>query len=89
MDGFDLELLNRLPLAEATWTLFRFAAARVRQTFKPTTWRAFWMTSVEQCPVEEAAETLGLSAGAVYIARARVLARLRDEVRQMEDDHAL
>lgn len=47
------------------------------------------MTSVEQCPVDEAAETLGLSAGAVYIARARVLARLRDEVRQMEDDHAL
>jgi Transposase DDE domain len=26
MDGFDLELLNRLPLAEATWTLFRYAA---------------------------------------------------------------
>ncbi len=70
-------------------TLFRFAAARVRQTFKPSTWRAFWMTSVEQCPVEEAAEALGLSTGAVYIARARVLARLRDEVRQLEDDHAL
>ena len=82
------QLAEQLAL-EHRQTLFRFAAARVRQTFKPTTWRAFWMTSVEQCPVEEAAETLGLSAGAVYIARARVLARLRDEVRQMEDDHAL
>jgi RNA polymerase sigma factor (sigma-70 family) len=70
-------------------TLFRFAAARVRQSFKPTTWRAFWMTSVEERPVEEAAGSLGLSPGAVYIARARVLARLRDEVRQLEDDHAL
>jgi DNA-directed RNA polymerase specialized sigma24 family protein len=47
------------------------------------------MTSVEQCPVEEAAESLGLTTGAVYIARARVLARLRDEVRQLEGDHAL
>ncbi|HXY36276.1 MAG TPA: sigma-70 family RNA polymerase sigma factor [Planctomycetaceae bacterium] len=70
-------------------TLFRFAAARARESFKPSTWRAFWMTNVEQCPVEEAAEALGVSVGAVYIARARVLARLRDEVRQLEDDHAL
>jgi Transposase DDE domain len=26
MEGFDLELLKRLPLAEAAWTLFRYAA---------------------------------------------------------------
>jgi RNA polymerase sigma factor (sigma-70 family) len=70
-------------------TLFRFAAARARRSFQPTTWQAFWMTSVENRPVEAAAAKLGLTAGAVYIARARVLARLRDEVRQLEDDHAL
>jgi hypothetical protein len=26
MDGFELELLNRLPLAEATWSLYRYVA---------------------------------------------------------------
>jgi RNA polymerase sigma-70 factor (ECF subfamily) len=82
------DLAEQLAL-EHRQTVFRFAAARVRRSFKLTTWRAFWMTSVEQCPVEEAAESLGLTAGAVYIARARVLARLRDEVRQLEGDHAL
>jgi RNA polymerase sigma factor (sigma-70 family) len=82
------DLTEQLAL-EHRRTLFRFAAARVRRSFQPTTWQAFWMTSVENRPVEAAAAKLGLSAGAVYVARARVLARLRDEVRQLEDDHAL
>lgn len=69
--------------------LFRWAAARVREAVQPATWRAFWMTSVEQHSIEEAAQTLGLTEGAVYIARSRVLTRLRDEVRELENCHAL
>jgi RNA polymerase sigma factor (sigma-70 family) len=69
--------------------LFRFAAARVKRTVTEVTWRAFWLTSVDGRPVEEAARTLGLTPGAVYSARSRVLARLREEVGQLERDHAL
>jgi hypothetical protein len=43
MDGFNLELLNRLPLAEATWTLFRFAAndAVLEEIFEQNRGRAY------------------------------------------------
>ena len=67
--------------------LFRWAADRVKETVKEATWRAFWLTAVEDRPVEDVAHTLGLSTGAVYIARSRVLARLRDEVKRWEDDN--
>ncbi|MEK6263071.1 MAG: sigma-70 family RNA polymerase sigma factor [Planctomycetota bacterium] len=67
--------------------LFRWAAERVKGTVKEATWRAFWLTAVEDRPVDDVAHTLGLSTGAVYIARSRVLARLRDEVKRWEDDN--
>jgi RNA polymerase sigma factor (sigma-70 family) len=70
-------------------TLLLWAASRVKGSVKEATWRAFWMTSVEGHSVAEAARSLGLTHGAVYIARSRVASRLRDEVRQLEADHAL
>lgn len=63
---------------------FRLAAAQVRPLFTQQTWQAFWLTSVEGVPASEVAERLGLSSGAVYIARSRVIARLRAFVEQME-----
>ena len=33
----------------------------------------------------EAGEALGMSAGAVYVARSRVLARLKEEVQRLEE----
>jgi RNA polymerase sigma-70 factor (ECF subfamily) len=69
--------------------LFGWAAERVRETVSESSWNAFWMTAVEEHPVDEAARRLGLSPGAVYVARSRVLARLREMIRQLEHDHAL
>ncbi len=57
--------------------LFRWAADQVRQQFRPASWQAFWLTCVEGWPIPRAAEHLGLSVGAVYVARSRVVARLR------------
>lgn len=65
---------------------FRWAADAVRHEFTVTTWQAFWLTGVENRPVAEVAQELGLSAGAVYIARSRVLARLRERVQQLTED---
>lgn len=69
--------------------LFRLAATGVKSSVKPETWQAFWLTAVQQKSVEQAAAELKLSVGAVYIARSRVLARLRAEVQRWEDDDAM
>jgi len=64
--------------------VFHWAAEQVRQQVNPTTWQAFWRTSVEGRSANEAAEQLGLSVGAVHIARSRVRGRLRQCVNQFE-----
>ncbi len=68
--------------------IFHWAAGQVRTEFTEPTWQAFWMTTVEGQSIEAAARCFGISAGAVYIARSRVLARIRSlitESRLMED----
>jgi RNA polymerase sigma factor (sigma-70 family) len=64
--------------------VFRWAAARVQSAVSPNTWSAFWESSVLDRPIREVAAELGMSCGSVYIARSRVMARLRDEVRRFE-----
>lgn len=66
--------------------LFGWAARKARDQFAPATWQAFWLTAVEQQLPAAVAEQLGLSAGAVYIARSRVMARMRELIEQSEFD---
>jgi RNA polymerase sigma factor (sigma-70 family) len=66
--------------------LFAWAAERVRGQFRPATWDAFWRTWVEGEDPRAVGAALGLSPGAVYIARTRVLARIRQEVREHETE---
>jgi len=56
------------------------AMDRVKAEFQPNTWQAFWLTAVEGVPVAEVSKQVGLSAGAIYVAKSRVLARLKQEV---------
>ena len=58
----------------------------VKSEFQPATWQAFWGTAVEGKPAGEVGSGLKMSPGAVYVAKSRVLARLRDEVRRMLDE---
>lgn len=51
----------------------------VQPDFKPTTWEAFRLTTLEGCSAAEAADRLGISANAVLLAKCRVLKRLRTE----------
>ena len=66
--------------------LFHWAAEQVKGQFQSSTWLAFWATSVENRSPAAVAEQLGISTGAVYIARSRVLARLREAVQQIEEE---
>lgn len=60
--------------------LVRQALALLRPHFSEQTWQAFWRTAVEGQESQEAATALGMSAGAVRVARCRVLKRLREEL---------
>jgi RNA polymerase sigma-70 factor (ECF subfamily) len=60
--------------------LFDWAVEQVRGEFKESTWQAFWRTAVAGDSGQETASALGLSVGAVYIAKSRVVARLREVI---------
>ncbi|HEX2475174.1 MAG TPA: sigma-70 family RNA polymerase sigma factor, partial [Lacipirellulaceae bacterium] len=64
--------------------VFRWAAAKVEGTVTPATWQAFWQTSVENKTVAQVAQALRMTAGSVYIARSRVMAKLREEASRFE-----
>jgi RNA polymerase sigma factor (sigma-70 family) len=63
---------------------FQWAVERIRSDFRESTWQAFWLTAVEGRKAQEVAETLGLTAGAVYVYRNRVVARLRKMIEELE-----
>jgi RNA polymerase sigma-70 factor (ECF subfamily) len=65
--------------------LFAWAAERIRCDFQDSTWQAFWKTAVEGRTPKEVAQTLGITVGAVYIARSRVLARLKEQIAEACD----
>lgn len=63
--------------------LFQLAAESIEREFTRSTWQAFWQTAVLSREVQRVAAELVISPGAVYIARSRVLARLRSRVGEL------
>ena len=63
--------------------LFAWAAERIQGEFQEPTWKAFWQLAVEGKSGEETAKSLGMSVGAVYVAKSRVLARLKKEIEEL------
>lgn len=66
--------------------LLAWATEQVRREFKDSTWQAFVETSINGRAIAEVAKELGLSAGSVYVARSRIMARLRAKVEECEND---
>jgi RNA polymerase sigma-70 factor (ECF subfamily) len=65
--------------------LVRRALELMRAEIRPTTWKACWEHVVSGKTAAEVAAELGLTPGAVYVARSRVLARLREELQDLLD----
>ena len=65
--------------------LVRRALQIMRADFQPTTWKACWEYVVRDRPAAEVAEKLGISVGNVYVAKSRVLSRLRQELEGLLD----
>lgn len=89
------ELLSEVPAEEpdeGEWdreyqlNLFHWAARRVQAEFRDASWQAFWRTVVNGERIENVSRDLGISAGAVYIARSRVTARIRQEIETVQGE---
>ncbi len=65
--------------------VFRWAAERIRDEFRENTWKAFWLTAVDGQNPKDVARRLGLTVGAVYKCRSRVMGRLRETVERLEE----
>jgi len=65
---------------EAARQAFQWAAKQIRAEFQPHTWQAFWKTAVEQESPDAVAKELNISTGMVYVAKSRIVARLREKV---------
>jgi RNA polymerase sigma-70 factor (ECF subfamily) len=64
--------------------IVRRALEIVRQDVEPATWQMFWQAQVESLPTEEIAAQHQVSVWAVYKAKSRVLARLRELLGEYE-----
>ena len=93
--GSELQaMLNMLPAAAGSETvefdqelrraLFQRAAEQVRGEVQPATWQAFWETGIAGTSPADAAQKLGMSVGAIRVAKCRILARLQAAVNAME-----
>ena len=64
-------------------TTRRRALELIVSDFEDVTWKAFWRVVVEGHPPANVAQDLAISRNAVYLAKARVLQRLRDEFKDL------
>jgi RNA polymerase sigma-70 factor, ECF subfamily len=76
---------------EAAWEdedrryLVRRALKLMQENFEPTTWKACWEFVAENRAAAEVAAELGITLNAVYLAKSRVLRRLRAEFQDLLD----
>jgi len=75
ISDFDNEYRNEV---------FERAAQQVKSECRDATWEAFWRTCVLNQPVAQVSADLEMTAGAVYVARCRIVARLRRIVEEYE-----
>ncbi len=76
LESIEVETLQSFE-AEAHREQFRWAASQVQTVVAPQSWQAFWLTAVDGQSPEVVAKHLNLSVGAVYVARCRILAKIK------------
>jgi len=75
--GDDIEFLSD---QEYNFQLARQALQFMQAEFSETTWKACWLQVVQGVPAADVAHQIGVSRNAVYLSKARVLRRLREEL---------
>lgn len=92
-----LDLLNSLPAPEPKTihqfdedyrdSVFQWAAEQVRTEYRDAVWQSFWRTCVLHESIADVARDLGMSTGYVYVARSRIITRLRQIIEEFEAQH--
>ena len=72
--------------AELHRQVFHWAADRVKIDCDESTWQAFYQSAVEGVSIPDVAHRLGMSVGTVYVARSRIIRRLRQQVELFESN---
>lgn len=67
---------------------FLRAAAVVSEEVPEAAWKSFWFMAIDGLPAAEVAQRVGRSVGAVYAAKARVMRRLVERIRELERDYS-
>ena len=80
---------SRLLRLEVRRRLFQAAADDLREQVTPTAWEAFWRTAIDGDPAERVATALGMTAGAVYAAKARTMRRLIERIAALEAEWSI
>lgn len=87
-----VEHLHALPDVEATQSelnremqqqLVLWAADQIRHEFSDEVWLSFQKTAIDGLSIAEVARMLKRSAGSIYVARYRVIARLKEKVQEV------
>jgi RNA polymerase sigma-70 factor (ECF subfamily) len=69
---------------ESDWALLDQAIARVRRRVQPRTWEAFRLLALEDLSGAAVAGQLGMTIGAVFMARSNVQKLIKEEVRRCQ-----
>ena len=77
---------SRILRAELRRQVFHRVASLVRGELADETWQAFWLMAVEGLSANDVSQRVGKSIGAVYAAKARVMRRIIEHVRELGDD---
>lgn len=92
--GVHDDVLDQLPdqvdlssciTMEARRQALLWAVSAIEDEFSPSTWEMFRQTAIDGNPIKAVAEAVGRSAGAVYIARCRVMQRIKEKVQELSD----
>ena len=80
--GVGIAATGETPLEAAEYSdrLVARALQLMQSEFEPNTWKACWEHVVSGKSAAEIGAALGMSEGAVYVAKSRVLRRLREEL---------
>ena len=80
LEAEESEIANAFDDEEYRGFITARAMEIMQRDFAPTTWKACWEMIVDGKSGAEVARELGISEGAVYVAKCRVLRRLRAEL---------
>lgn len=62
------------------------AMQAIESDFEGRIWQAFWLSAVDGVSAADVSKTLSMSTGAVYVAKSRVLARLKTEIQRLQSE---